>query len=187
VSSFAPRPPSCCWLLYGAPLLQPISSLAIRDDAGDRVGLIDRWAGSTIDTRAPRQYDSELIINIALVVLVAASRSHSSRAAVLTGSSVDGLFLAVMNRSLIRSGAHRATRGLDACDPPVQRASRRRARYGSRIPLDRAHLVLLGGIRQRRAARGAGGTERISDRSSPEKESHHRIGGHTAATRPMRS
>ncbi len=59
-------------LLYGAPLLQliPVAALSAMMLV-IAVGLIDRWAGSTIDRVRRGQYDSELIVNIALVVLVA--------------------------------------------------------------------------------------------------------------------
>ena len=86
------------------------------------VGLIDRWAGSTIDRVRRGQYDSELILNIVLVVLVAGvTVAFGLVAAVLTGLILSmGLFLAVMNRSLIRSVRTGATRGSRRVYPPEQ-------------------------------------------------------------------
>ena len=59
------------------------------------------------------RYDSELIVTISLVVLVAAvTVVFGLVAAVITGLILSmGLFLAVMNRSLIRSVQTAATRG----------------------------------------------------------------------------
>lgn len=110
-------------LLYGAPLLKliPIGVLS-----GVMVvlafGLIDRWAGSTLARVRRGQYDSELIVNIVLVVLVAGvTIAFGLIAAVVTGLILSlGLFLAVMNRSLIRSVTTGATRGSRRVYPPDQ-------------------------------------------------------------------
>ncbi len=110
-------------LLYGAPLLQliPVAALSAMMLV-IAVGLIDRWAGSTIDRVRRGQYDSELIVNIALVVLVAGvTIVFGLVAAVITGLILSmGLFLAVMNRSLIRSVRTGATRGSRRVYPPEQ-------------------------------------------------------------------
>ena len=110
-------------LLYGAPLLKlmPIGVLS-----GVMVvlafGLIDRWAGSTLARVRRGQYDSELIVNIVLVVLVAGvTIAFGLIAAVVTGLILSmGLFLAVMNRSLIRSVTTGVTRGSRRVYPPEQ-------------------------------------------------------------------
>jgi SulP family sulfate permease len=110
-------------LLYGAPLLQliPVAALSAMMLV-IAVGLIDRWAGSTIDRVRRGQYDSELIVNITLVILVAGvTIAFGLVAAVITGLILSmGLFLAVMNRSLIRSVQTGATRGSRRVYPPEQ-------------------------------------------------------------------
>ena len=72
VSSIATTATLVVLLLYGGPLLHliPIAALSAMMLV-IAVGLIDRWAGSTIDRLRRGQYDSELIVNIVLVVLVA--------------------------------------------------------------------------------------------------------------------
>ena len=108
-------------LLYGAPLLQliPVAALSAMMLV-IAVGLIDRWAGSTIDRVRRGSYDSELIVNISLVILVAVvTVAFGLVAAVITGLILSmGLFLAVMNRSLIRSVQTAATRGSRRVYPP---------------------------------------------------------------------
>jgi len=110
-------------LLYGAPLLQliPVAALSAMMLV-IAVGLIDRWAGTTIDRLRRGRYDSELIVNISLVILVAAvTVVFGLVAAVITGLILSmGLFLAVMNRSLIRSVQTAATRGSRRVYPPEQ-------------------------------------------------------------------
>lgn len=110
-------------LLYGAPLLQliPVAALSAMMLV-IAVGLIDRWAGSTIDRLRRGQYDSELLVNIGLVVAIAAvTVAFGLVAAVITGLILSmGLFLAVMNRSLIRSVQTGATRGSRRVYPPEQ-------------------------------------------------------------------
>lgn len=123
VSSLATTATLVLLLLYGAPLLKliPIGVLS-----GVMVvlafGLIDRWAGSTLARVRRGQYDSELIVNIVLVVLVAGvTIAFGLIAAVITGLVLSmGLFLAVMNRSLIRSVNTGATRGSRRVYPPDQ-------------------------------------------------------------------
>ncbi|MEO6566443.1 MAG: cyclic nucleotide-binding domain-containing protein, partial [Casimicrobiaceae bacterium] len=123
VSSLATTATLVLLLLYGAPLLKliPIGVLS-----GVMVvlafSLIDRWAGSTLARVRRGQYDSELIVNIVLVVLVAGvTIAFGLIAAVVTGLILSmGLFLAVMNRSLIRSVTSGATRGSRRVYPPEQ-------------------------------------------------------------------
>lgn len=121
VSSIATTATLLLLLLYGASLLQliPVAALSAMMLV-IAVGLIDRWAGSTIDRVRRGQYDSELIVNIALVVLVAGvTIAFGLVAAVLTGLILSmGLFLAVMNRSLIRSVRTGTTRGSRRVYPP---------------------------------------------------------------------
>lgn len=123
VSSVATTVTLVLLLLYGAPLLHliPIAALSAMMLV-IAVGLIDRWAGATIDRVRRGQYDSELILNIALVVLVAGvTIVFGLVAAVITGLILSmGLFLAVMNRSLIRSVRTGATRGSRRVYPPEQ-------------------------------------------------------------------
>jgi len=123
VSSVATTTTLVLLLLYGAPLLQliPVAALSAMMLV-IAIGLIDRWAGSTIDRVRRGQYDSELIVNIALVVLVAGvTIVFGLVAAVITGLILSmGLFLAVMNRSLIRSVRTGATRGSRRVYPPEQ-------------------------------------------------------------------
>ncbi len=123
VASFATTATLVLLLLYGAPLLQliPVAALSAMMLV-IAVGLIDRWAGSTIDRVRRGQYDSELIVNIALVILVATvTIVFGLVAAVITGLILSmGLFLAVMNRSLIRSVRTGATHGSRRVYPPEQ-------------------------------------------------------------------
>jgi sulfate permease, SulP family len=123
ISSIATTTTLVLLLLYGAPLLQliPVAALSAMMLV-IAVGLIDRWAGSTIDRVRRGQYDSELMVNIALVLLVAGvTVAFGLVAAVVTGLILSmGLFLAVMNRSLIRSITTGATRGSRRVYPPEQ-------------------------------------------------------------------
>ncbi|MCC7325505.1 MAG: SLC26A/SulP transporter family protein [Burkholderiales bacterium] len=123
VSSFTTTATLLLLLLYGAPLLQliPVAALSAMMLV-IAVGLIDRWAGTTIDRLRRGQYDSELMVNIALVVLVAGvTIVFGLVAAVLTGLILSmGLFLAVMNRSLIRAVRTGTTRGSRRVYPPEQ-------------------------------------------------------------------
>lgn len=162
VSSLATTLTLVVLLLYGGPLLHliPIAALSAMMLV-IAVGLIDRWAGSTIDRLRRGQYDSELIVNITLVVLVAAvTIAFGLVAAVLTGLILSmGLFLAVMNRSLIRSVQTGATRGSRRVYPPEQ-ASYLRVE-GERIKLVEVDGAIFFGTADRlgfetlRAAHGA--------------------------------
>ncbi len=123
VSSIATTLTLVLLLLYGGPLLHliPIAALSAMMLV-IAAGLIDRWAGSTIDRLRRGQYDSELIVNITLVVLVAVvTIVFGLVVAVITGLILSmGLFLAVMNRSLIRAVQTGATRGSRRVYPPEQ-------------------------------------------------------------------
>ena len=123
VSSVATTTTLVLLLLYGAPLLQliPVAALSAMMLV-IAIGLIDRWAGSTIDRVRRGLYDSELIVNIALVILVAGvTIAFGLVAAVITGLILSmGLFLAVMNRSLIRSVTTGTSRGSRRVYPPEQ-------------------------------------------------------------------
>ena len=93
-------------LLYAGPVLHLIPIAAL---SGVMLvlamGFIDRWASSTFARLRRGHYDSELIVNILLVVVVAGvTLAFGLIAAVITGLILSmGLFVAVMNRSLIRS------------------------------------------------------------------------------------
>jgi SulP family sulfate permease len=110
-------------LLYGGPLLQLIPIAAL---SGVMlvlaVGFVDRWAGTTVQRLRSGHYDSELIINISLVVLVAGvTLAFGLIAAVVTGLILSmGLFVAVMNRSLIRVVRTGATTSSRRVYPPEQ-------------------------------------------------------------------
>lgn len=123
VSSFATTITLVLLLLYGGPLLGliPVAALSAMMLV-IAVGLIDRWAGSTIDRLRRGQYDSELIVNITLVLLVAGvTVAFGLVAAVITGLILSmGLFLAVMNRSLIRAVRTGTSRGSRRVYPPEQ-------------------------------------------------------------------
>lgn len=110
-------------LLYGAPLLQqiPIAVLsAIMLLIA--IGLIDRWAGTTLDRLWRRQYDRELVQNLVLVLTVAAvTVIFGLVPAVVTGLVLSmALFIAVMNVSLVRSVATGETRASRRVYPPEQ-------------------------------------------------------------------
>ena len=103
-------------LLFGTPLLETIPVAVL---SGIMVllafGLIDRWAGSTFRRARRGDYDRELWLNLLVVVIVAAVAIEFSLVpAVVTGLVLSmALFIAVMNRSLVRSigtGLTRASR-----------------------------------------------------------------------------
>ena len=73
------------------------------------ISLIDRWAGAVVQRARRRQYDRELTLNIVLVLFVAGvTIVFGLVAAVVTGLILSmALFIAMMNRSLVRSVAHR--------------------------------------------------------------------------------
>ncbi len=162
VSSIATLVTLMLLLRYGGPLLHliPIAALSAMMLV-IAVGLIDRWAGSTIDRLRRGQYDSELIVNIVLVVLVAViTIAFGLVAAVVTGLILSmGLFLAVMNRSLIRAVSTGATRGSRRVYPPAQ--ARHLREEGHRIKVVELDGAIFFGTADRlgmevmRAAEGA--------------------------------
>ena len=162
VSSIATTTTLVLLLSYGNPLLSmiPLAALAAMMLV-IAVGLINRWASATIDRARRGQYDRELLVNIALVAVVAAvtilSRPVDGVIAGLILSLV--LFVAVMNRSLIRSVRTGATRGSRRVYPPEQ-ASLLRSE-GHRIKLIELDGAIFFGTADRlasetmRAAEGA--------------------------------
>lgn len=112
-------------LLYAGPVLHLIPIAAL---SGVMfllaLGFIDKWAGSTIARLRRGHYDSELIVNILLVVVVAGvTLAFGLIPGVLTGLILSmGLFVAVMNRSLIRSVRTGVTNGSRRVYPPEQAA-----------------------------------------------------------------
>lgn len=123
VSSIATTATLVLLLLYGAPLLNriPMAALAAMMLV-IAVGLINRWASATIDRARRGQYDSELLINIALVLVVTlVTIFYRPVAGMITGLILSlVLFVAAMNRSLIRSVHTGATRGSRRVYPPDQ-------------------------------------------------------------------
>lgn len=123
VSSLATTATLIVLLLYGAPLLNliPMAALAAMMLV-IAVGLINRWASVTLDRVRRGQYDRELLVNVALVAVVAVvTIVYQPVAGVITGLVLSlALFVAVMNRSLIRSVRTRATRGSRRVYPPAQ-------------------------------------------------------------------
>lgn len=109
-------------LLYGAPLVQMIPVAVL---SGIMVllafGLIDRWAGSTLRRARRGQYDRELWLNLLVVAIVAAVAYWFSLVpAVVTGLVLSmALFIAVMNRSLVRSVSTGLTRASRRVYPTV--------------------------------------------------------------------
>jgi CRP-like cAMP-binding protein len=93
-------------LLYAGPVLNLIPIAAL---SGVMlvlaIGFIDRWAQSTFARLRRGHYDGELLVNILLVVVVAGvTIVFGLIAAMIVGLILSmGLFVAVMNRSLIRS------------------------------------------------------------------------------------
>ncbi len=163
VSSLATTVTLVLLLRFGGALLHliPIAALSAMMLV-IAVGLIDRWAGTTIDRLRRGQYDSELLVNIALVLLVAiVTIAFGLVAAVVTGLILSmGLFLAVMNRSLIRSVQTGATRGSRRVYPPEQ-ASYLRVE-GQRIKVLELDGAIFFGTADRlafEALRAAHGTE----------------------------
>ena len=110
-------------LLYGHRLLQQIPVAVL---AGVMTviafSLIDRWAGAVIQRARRGQYDRELIFNIALVLFVAGvTIAFGLVPAVVTGLVLSmALFIAMMNRSLVRAVATGETRASRRVYPPAQ-------------------------------------------------------------------
>ncbi len=149
-------------LLYGRPLLQliPVAVLAGVMTV-IAISLIDRWAGAVVQRARRRQYDRELTLNIVLVVFVAGvTIAFGLVPAVVTGLILSmALFIAMMNRSLVRSVATGETRASRRIYPPQQASLLRE--QGKRIKvIDVDGAIFFGtadrlGAEAQRAAEGA--------------------------------
>jgi CRP-like cAMP-binding protein len=110
-------------LLFGSRLLQliPVAVLAGVMTV-IAVGLVSRWAGAIVKRARRQQYDRELMLNIVLVLFVAGvTIIFGLVSAVLTGLIVSmALFIAMMNRSLVRSVSTGETRVSRRVYPPDQ-------------------------------------------------------------------
>jgi SulP family sulfate permease len=110
-------------LLYGRPLLQLIP-LAVLAGVMTVIAfsLINGWAGAIVQRARRRQYDRELTLNVVLVLLVAAiTIVFGLVPAVVTGLILSmALFIAMMNRSLVRSVSTGETRASRRVYPPEQ-------------------------------------------------------------------
>jgi SulP family sulfate permease len=110
-------------LLYGQRLLHAIPVAVL---AGVMtliaISLVNGWAGSVIKRARRRQYDRELTLTIVLVVFVAAvTIVFGLVSAVVTGLILSmALFIAMMNRSLVRGVATGETRASRRVYPPAQ-------------------------------------------------------------------
>jgi len=84
--------------------------------------LINRWAGAVVQRARRGQYDRELILNIVLVLFVAGiTIIFGLVPAVITGLILSmALFIAMMNRSLVRGVATGETRASRRVYPPEQ-------------------------------------------------------------------
>ena len=149
-------------LLYGTPLLQliPVAVLAGVMTV-IAIGLIDRWAGAVVQRARRQQYDRELTVNIVLVLFVAGvTIIFGLVPAVVTGLILSmALFIAMMNRSLVRAVSTGETRASRRVYPPEQ-ASLLRAQ-GNRIKVMEVDGAIFFGTADRlgaeaqRAALGA--------------------------------
>jgi len=112
-------------LLYGQRLLHAIPVAVL---AGVMtliaISLVNGWAGSVVKRARRRQYDRELTLTIVLVVFVAAvTIIFGLVSAVVTGLILSmALFIAMMNRSLVRGVATGETRASRRVYPPAQAA-----------------------------------------------------------------
>ena len=102
-------------LVYGQGLLRLIPVAVLSGImAVLAFGLVDRWAGATLQRARRGQYDAELWLNLFVVAIVASVTIVDFVAAVITGLVLAmALFVAAMNRSLVRSvssGLNRASR-----------------------------------------------------------------------------
>ena len=149
-------------LLYGRPLLQliPLAVLAGMMTV-IAFSLVNRWAGAVVQRARRRHYDRELTLNIVLVVLVAGiTIAFGMLHAVVIGLILSmGLFIAMMNRSLVRSVATGETRASRRVYPPEQASLLRE--QGKRIKvIDVDGAIFFGtadrlGAEAQRAAEGA--------------------------------
>jgi MFS superfamily sulfate permease-like transporter len=112
-------------LLFGKPLLQAIPVAVL---AGVMIviasTLINRWAGAVVQRARRKQYDRELTLTIVLVLFVAGvTIIFGLVPAVITGLILSmALFIAMMNRSLVRGVATGETRASRRVYPPEQAA-----------------------------------------------------------------
>src|SRR5581483_7654995 len=108
-------------LLYGGALLQLIPVAVLSGImAMLAFGLIDRWASATLARARRRQYDRELWLNLLVVALVAGMTALGLIEAVVTGLVLSmALFIAAMNRSLVRSVSTGLTRASRRIYPSV--------------------------------------------------------------------
>jgi MFS superfamily sulfate permease-like transporter len=110
-------------LLYGQRLLQAIPVAVL---AGVMtliaISLINGWAGAVVQRARRRQYDRELTLTLVLVLFVAAvTIIFGLVSAVVTGLILSmALFIAMMNRSLVRGVATGETRASRRVYPPAQ-------------------------------------------------------------------
>jgi len=149
-------------LLYGRPLLEliPLAVLAGMMTV-IAFSLINRWAGAVVQRAQRHQYDRELTLNVVLVLLVAGiTIAFGLVPAVVTGLILSmALFIAMMNRSLVRSVSTGETRASRRVYPPEQ-ANLLRAQ-GKRIKvIDVDGAIFFGtadrlGEEAQRAAEGA--------------------------------
>ena len=149
-------------LLYGRPLLQliPVAVLAGVMTV-IAISLINRWAGAVVQRARRRHYDRELTLNIVLVLFVAGvTIVFGLVPAVVTGLILSmALFIAMMNRSLVRSVATGETRASRRIYPPAQASLLRT--QGKRIKvIDVDGAIFFGtadrlGAEAQRAAEGA--------------------------------
>jgi MFS superfamily sulfate permease-like transporter len=108
-------------LLHGSAILRQIPLAVL---AGVTiliaVSLVDRWAGATLQRVRRHQYDRELTLNLLLVLIVAAvTVVFGLVSAVVTGLILSmALFVAVMNRSLVRNVSTGETRASRRVYPP---------------------------------------------------------------------
>ena len=149
-------------LLYGRSLLQAIPVAVL---AGVMtviaISLIDRWAGAVVQRARRRQYDRELTLNIVLVLFVAGvTIIFGLVPAVVTGLILSmALFIAMMNRSLVRSVHTGETRASRRVYPPEQASLLRE--QGKRIKVMEVDGAIFFGTADRlgaeaqRAAEGA--------------------------------
>jgi SulP family sulfate permease len=160
--SFATTATLVLLLLYGRPLLQliPLAVLAGMMTV-IAISLINRWAGAIVQRARRRQYDRELTLNVVLVLFVAGVEiAFGLVPAVVTGLILSmALFIAMMNRSLVRAVSTGETRASRRVYPPAQaKLLRERGKQIKVIDVDGA--IFFGtadrlGTEAQRAAEGA--------------------------------
>jgi SulP family sulfate permease len=149
-------------VLYGGAILRQIPVAVL---AGVTIliaiSLVDRWAGATLQRVRRHQYDRELTLNLLLVLIVAGvTVVFGLVSAVVTGLILSmALFIAVMNRSLVRGVSTGETRASRRVYPP-ELASVLRAQGQSIRLLDIDGAIFFGtadrlGVEVHRVAAGA--------------------------------